>query len=143
MGLYSYLKKPFNNSHFFPFQIWLFSVLPTPLEYYHHWILASYSFLQLSSVQSLSCVRLFATLWTSACQASLPITNSRSSPKPTSIESMMPSKHLILCCPFSCPQSFPASGSFQRVRSSHQVGKVLEFQLQHQSFQWTPRTDLL
>ena len=46
--------------------------------------------------------------------------------------------------PFSsCPQSFPASGSFQRVSSSHQVAKVLEFQLYHQSLQWTPRTDLL
>ena len=45
--------------------------------------------------------------------------------------------------PFSfCPQSFPASGSFQ-MSSSHQVAKGLEFQLQHQSFQWTPRTDLL
>ena len=40
-------------------------------------------------------------------------------------------------------QSFPASGSLQRVSSSHQVAKVLEFQLQHQSFQWTPRNDLL
>ena len=39
---------------------------------------------------------------------------------------------------FSCLQSFPASGSFQWVSSSHQVAKVLEFQLQHQSFQWTP-----
>ena len=43
----------------------------------------------------------------------------------------------------SCPQSFPASGSFKWVSSSHQVAKVLEFQLQHQSLQWTPRTDLL
>ena len=43
---------------------------------------------------------------------------------------------------FSCPQSFPASGSFQWVSSSHQVAKVLEFQLQHQSFQWTSRTEL-
>ena len=44
--------------------------------------------------------------------------------------------------PFSsCPQSFPASGSLQWVSYSHQVAKVLEFQ--HQSFQWTPRTDLL
>ena len=39
----------------------------------------------------------------------------------------------------SCPQSFPESGSFQWVSSSHQVVRVLEFQLQHQSFQWTPR----
>ena len=46
--------------------------------------------------------------------------------------------------PFSsCPQSFPASGSFKWVSSSHQVAKVLEFQLQHQSLQWTPRTNLL
>ena len=44
--------------------------------------------------------------------------------------------------PFSsCPQSFPASGIFKWVRSLYQVAKVLEFQLQHQSFQWTPSTD--
>ena len=53
----------------------------------------------LSSVQSLSCVRLFATPWTTARQASLSITNSRSPPKPMSIELVMPSKHLILCRP--------------------------------------------
>ena len=51
------------------------------------------------SVQSLSRVRLFATPWTAACQASLSITKSRSPPKPMSIESVMPSNHLILCCP--------------------------------------------
>ena len=45
--------------------------------------------------------------------------------------------------PFSsCPQSLPASGLFQWVNSSHEVAKVLEFQLQPQSFQWTPRTYL-
>ena len=54
---------------------------------------------QFSSVQSLSHVRLFATPWTSAHQASLSITNSQSSPKPMSIESVMPSNHLILCRP--------------------------------------------
>ena len=43
----------------------------------------------------------------------------------------------------SCPQSLPASGLFQWVNSLHEVAKVLEFQLQHQSFQRTPRTDLL
>ena len=52
-----------------------------------------------SSVQSLSHVRLFATPWTTARQASLSITNSWSSPKPMSIESVMPSNHLILCHP--------------------------------------------
>ena len=54
---------------------------------------------QFSSVQSLSRVRLFATPWTAACQASLSITNSRSLLKHMSIESVMPSSHLILCCP--------------------------------------------
>ena len=43
----------------------------------------------------------------------------------------------------SCLQSFPASGSFQMSQLFTSGGKVLEFQLQHQSFQWTPRTDLL
>ena len=45
--------------------------------------------------------------------------------------------------PFSCLQSFPASGSFQWVSSSHQVVKVLELQLQYLSFQWIFRTDFL
>ena len=54
---------------------------------------------QFSSVQSLSCVLLFVTPWTTACQASLSITNSQSSPKLMSIKSVMPSSHLILCHP--------------------------------------------
>ena len=62
-------------------------------------------------VQSLSRVRLFATPWTAARQASLSITNSRRSPKPMSIESVMPSSRLILCRPLLLlPQSFPAAG---------------------------------
>ena len=52
-----------------------------------------------SVVQSLSCVQLFVTPWTAACQASLPTTNSQSSLRLTSIESVMPSSHLILCHP--------------------------------------------
>ena len=68
---------------------------------------------QFSSVQLLSHVWLFATPWTTAHQASLSITNSRSPPKPMSIESVMPSNHFILCRPLPFPpQSFPASGSF-------------------------------
>ena len=55
--------------------------------------------LQLSSVQSRSCVRLFVTPWTAARQASLSITNSWSLLKLMSIESVMPSNHLILCHP--------------------------------------------
>ena len=54
---------------------------------------------QFSSVQSLSCVRLFVTPWTTAHQASLSITNFQSPPKPMSIESVMPANHLILCRP--------------------------------------------
>ena len=64
---------------------------------------------RISSVQSLSHVQLFATPWTIACQASLSITNSRSPPKPMSIESVMPSNHLILCRPlFLLPSIFPS-----------------------------------
>ena len=55
--------------------------------------------IRISSVQSLSRVQLFVTRWTAACQASLSITNSQSVLKLMSIESMMPSNHLILCCP--------------------------------------------
>ena len=68
------------------------------------WTIILYSHcVQLSSVQSVSCVRLFATLWTAARQASLSITSSRSPPKPMSIESVMPPSHLILCR--TCPTS--------------------------------------
>ena len=66
-----------------------------------------------SSVQAFSHVWLFATPWTAARQASLSITNSQSLLKFMSIESVMPSNHLILVVPFSsCLQSFPASASF-------------------------------
>ena len=62
-----------------------------------------------SSVQSLSRVRLFATPWITARQASLSITNSQSSPKLMSIESMMPSSHLILCHPLLLLPPIPPS----------------------------------
>ena len=67
---------------------------------------------QFSSVPSLSCFWLFATPWTAACQASLSITNSWNLLKLVSLESVMPSNHLILCPFSSLLQSFPASGSF-------------------------------
>ena len=68
-----------------------------------------------SSVQSLSHVWLFATPWTAAYQASLSITSSQSLLKLNSIESVMPSNHLILCHPLVLLlQSFPASGSFPK-----------------------------
>ena len=99
--------------------------------------------LQIRSDQSLSHVRLFVTPWIPARQKPLSITNSQSSLRLTSIESVMPSSHLILCRPPSPPAPKPSQhqGLFQWVNSSHEVAKVL--QLQHQSFQWTPRTDLL
>ena len=95
-----------------------------------------------SSVQSLSHVQLFATPWTAECQASLSITSSWSLLKLMSIESVMPSNHLILCHPLLLPPSiFPRIRVFSN--ESAQVAKVLEFQLQHQSFQWIFKTDFL
>ena len=70
------------------------------------------------SVQSLSHVRMSATPWTAACQTSLPMTNSRSLLKLMSIESVMPSNHLILCRPLPLlPSIFPSI----RVFSSESV----------------------
>ena len=68
-------------------------------QYMRHVLVLNATLVQFSSVQSLSHVWLFATPWTVACQVSLSITNSWSSPKPMSIESVMPSSHLILCHP--------------------------------------------
>ena len=69
----------------------------------------TFFYIALSSVQLLSCVRLFVTLQTAAHQASLSITNSQSLPKLMSTESVMPSNHLILCRPLLLPPSvFPS-----------------------------------
>ena len=68
--------------------------------------------LQLLTVQ-FSCIRLFVTPWTAACQASLSITNSRSLPRLMSIELVMPSNHLILCHPLLfLPSIFPSISVF-------------------------------
>ena len=81
---------------------------------------------QFSSVQSLSRVWLFATPWTAAPQASLSITSSQSLPKLISIESVMPSNHLILCCPLlHLPSIFPASGSFPMSQFFVSVGQSI------------------
>ena len=75
----------------------MFNIFPFPFKY------------QFSSVQSFSSVQLFVTPWTAACQASMSITNSWNLPKPMSIESMMPSNHLILCRPLPLlPSIFPS-----------------------------------
>ena len=63
----------------------------------------------ISSVQSLSRVQLFATPWIAVCKASLSITNSQSLPKLMSIESVMPSSHLILCHPLLLLPQIPPS----------------------------------
>ena len=96
---------------------------------------------QFSSVTQLC---LTVTLWTTAHQASLSITNSQTLLKLMSIKSVVPSNHLILCHPLLfLPSVFPSIRVFSNESTLHQVAKILEFQLQHQFSQWTPRTDLL
>ena len=104
--------------------------------YYHCWL---FSFtMWVNSVQSLNHVRLLVTPWTAACQASLSITNSWSLLIFMSIESVMPSHHLILCRPLLLlPSIFPSI----RVFPNESVlpirwPKYCYLQLQHQSFQW-------
>ena len=97
------------------------------------------SFIQFSS---LSCVQLFVTPWTTACQASLSITNSWSLLKLMFIwvgDAIQPSHPLSSPSPPALSLS-QHQGLFQWVGSSYQVAKVLEFQLQHQSFQWKEMT---
>ena len=99
---------------------------------------------QFISVQSLSCVWLFETPWTAALQASLSITNSWSLLKLIHRvgDAIQPAHPLSSPSPpaFNLSQH---QGIFQWVSSLHQVAKVLEFQLQHQSFQSISRTDFL
>ena len=105
------------------------------------------SSVQFSSVQSLSLVRLFATPWIAACQASLSITNSQSSLRLMSIESVMPSSHLILCHPLlllpPSPPSirvFPANQLFAWGGQSTGVSALASFlpkKSQGWSSEWT------
>ena len=82
------------------------------------------------------------TPWTTPCQA-LPSTSFQSLLKRMPVESVMPSNHVILCCPLLLlPSVFPSIRVFfQWVSSLHQVAKILEFQFQHQPFQWIFRVD--
>ena len=81
---------------------------------------ASFLVHQFSSVQSFSCVQLFATPWIAARQASLSITNSWNVLRLTSIESVMPSNHLILCCPLLLlPSIFPSIRVFSNQSALH------------------------
>ena len=98
---------------------------------------------QISSVQWSSHVQLFATPWTTACQASLSITNSQSLPKLMSIESVMPSNHLVHCRPLLLPSVFPSIRLFFHESAFLIKWPKLKLQLQHQSFQWIFRVDFL
>ena len=94
----------------------------------------------------LSCfshVQLFATLRTTARQASLSITNSRSLLKSCPLSQWCHPTISSLLLPSLAFNLSQHQGIFKWVSSSHQVAKVLEFQLQHQSFQWIVRTDFL
>ena len=88
--------------------------------------------------QLLSHVWLFETPWTAACQASLSFTISWSLLKLMSVESVMPSNHLVLCHPLLIlPSVFPNIRFFSNESAlRRRVAKVLELQLQYQSFQW-------
>ena len=91
---------------------------------------------QVVVVQLLSRVRLFVTPWTAARQALLSFTISWSLLRSMPIESVMLSNHLILCCPLLLLLSiFPSIRVFPNESALCQVAKVLELQLQHQSFQ--------
>ena len=107
------------------------------------WGLPVYRYVQFSSVaQSYPTL---CTPWTAARQASLSITNSQSLLKLMSIELVTSSNHPIPCHHLLLlPSNLSKHQSlFKWVSSSHQVAKVLELQLQHQSFQWIFRTDFL
>ena len=93
------------------------------------------------SDQSLSCVRLFATPWIQALQASLSITNSQSSLRLTSIKSVMPSSHLILCHPLlllpPIPPSITVFSNESTLRQSTGVSALASF-LPKKSQGWSP-----
>ena len=99
---------------------------------------------QFSSVQSLGHVQLSATPWIAARQASLSITNSRSSLRLTSIESVIPASQLILCPLLLLPLIPPSIRVFSNESNLHmRWPKYCSFSFSHHSFQRTPRADLL
>ena len=89
---------------------------------------------QFSWVQLLSCVQLFATSWTAACQASLSITSSWSVFKLMSIELVMPSNHFILCCPLLLPPSI-----FPRIRIFSNESVLCNRWAKYQNFSFSIR----
>ena len=110
----------------------------------NHVLPSKTGYLKNSSVSSVaqSCLTLHDS---TDCGSRLPCpTNSWSLLRLIYRGSVIPSNHLILCCPLLLlPSIFPSIRVFQWINSLHQVAKVLEFQLQHQSFQWIFRTYFL
>ena len=98
--------------------------------------------IELGSVQLLSCVRLFVTPWTAPRQASLSITNSWSLLKPMSVESVMPSNHLIFCRPLLLlPSTFPSIRVFSnesvlKVRLIYSLKTMLQFKENNSHLYW-------
>ena len=110
-----------------------------------NWNLTGNLMPRISSGQSLSRVWLFATPWTASCPVSLSSIISWILLKFMSVESVILSNHLTLCCPLLLlPSIFSKhQGLFPWVSSSHQVAKLLKLQLQYQSLQWIFRIDFL
>ena len=128
MNLFSFFQIQMGNFHILSSRSLMHSVSP-----------------QCTSVQLLSHVWRFANPQTTAHQASLSISNSQILPKLMSIESMMPSNHLILCCPLLLlPSIFPSIRVFSNESVLHiRWPKYWSFSFNNQSFRWTLRTDLL
>ena len=124
---------------FFDGRLLVLFIIPSHITYSisQHIFIVPFAWGGVSSVQfSCSVMSDILTPWTAACQASLTITNFHSLLKLMSIKSVMPSNHLILCHPLLLLSSiFPSIRVFSSEwASSYQVAKVLELQLQHQSF---------
>ena len=96
-----------------------------------------------SSVQSLSHVQLFATLWTATSQGLLLFTNSWSLGKLMSMELLIPSNHVITCHPLILPSIFPSNRVFFMSKYFKSVGQSIGGSNQHLSFQWIFRIDFL
>ena len=110
-SLYSYFMRVFNHKRV---------LVPLAIFLSVDTIMCFFFFV---SVQLLSCVRLFETPWTAVHQASLSITNSWSLLKLMSIESVMPSNHLILCCPFLyLPSIFHSIRVFSKPSGGQNIG---------------------
>ena len=117
-------------------------VFPVVMSGFDSWTIKKH--LQFSSVESLSHVQVFVIPWATACRPPCPSPTPGDHPNPCPLSWWCYLTISSSVVPFSfCLNISQHQGLFQWVSFSHQVAKVLEFQLQHQSLQWTPRTDLL